>query len=267
MPNAKDLSISPTESILAVGPTGSGKTVQITTLPGRKFVYIFDPNALASLRGADVEYELFLPDPLEMDVTIKAFNKDARPDDKALASLIEPRTYMNWIEDVNERYDNGFFKDIDWLCIDSLTYLSRTCMDRNLWVNRRYGKLEDLADYRIVGSKIVSAFRSIFSSGTSLYCTVHYQTFQDEKTKKIETQLSLPGSARSMLPTGFNNVWETLYDLKDDKEKYLIRTRPDPRGLKTIRNTIRGLETLEDVTIADFNHPEKYGIGAILTRQ
>ena len=40
---------------LLVGSTGSGKTAQILTLPGKTFAYIFDPSALATLKGYDID--------------------------------------------------------------------------------------------------------------------------------------------------------------------------------------------------------------------
>ena len=124
MPNAKDAQDSATENILLVGPTGSGKTSQILTLPGKKFVYIFDPNALATLQGHDVEYGLFLPDVLEVDSTLKGFNKNAKKDDKP-ASAREPRVYMDWGEDFNGRVEKDYFKDFDWICFDSLTFFGK----------------------------------------------------------------------------------------------------------------------------------------------
>lgn len=51
-----------------------------------------------------------------------------------------------------------------------------------------------------------------------------------------------------------------------EEGKFKIQTRPDQRGLQTIRSTISGLKFHEDVTIADFTSPEAYGIGALLAR-
>ena len=56
--NTKDIG---KPSFLLLGPTGSGKTSQILTLPGKTFCYLFDPSSLATLKGHDIEYELFLP--------------------------------------------------------------------------------------------------------------------------------------------------------------------------------------------------------------
>ena len=265
MANALSVKESKTHTILCVGPTGSGKTSQISTLPGRVFAYLFDPNALASIAGQDIEYEQFLPDVLELDSTLKGFNKGAKSD--APASKREPRVYMDWVEDFNSRYESGFFDDYDWIVFDSLTFLTRACMDRQLWINNRYGKIEELGDYRIVGSKISDIFRTIASMQTNIYCTGHITSFQDELTKKVETQLMLAGSAKTMLPLVFSNIWLAQGESTEKEAKYTIRTQPDNRGLQHIRTSIKGLPVVQDVTIKDFNNPSKYGIGAILAKE
>ena len=262
MPNAKNDSIDLKQNILLVGTTGSGKTSQIWSLPGKKFAYLFDPNALASLQGCDLDYEEFLPDTLEIDATLKGFNKGARSDTPG--SRIEPTTYLNWVEDFNKREADGFFESYDWICIDSLTFLQKTLFDRQLYINNRYGKVEELADYRVVGSKLGNLFRPLSSLKTNLFVTGHLSEFQDEKTKKISTELTLAGSAKRDLPLVMSNIWLARGASDEKNIKYEIQTRPAMRGLQCIRSSISGLEMLEDVTIKDFNHADEYGIGKIL---
>jgi len=269
MPNAKDATLSTQERILVAGKTGTGKTAQIWTLPGRKFAYIFDPNSMSTLRGCNVDYEEFYPDFLEMDATLKGFNKGSKSDVPRAGKKLEPKVYMKWIDDINAKVEKGFFNDYDWLILDSLTFLSKSVMDRQLFINNRYGDIEELGDYRVVGSKMADVFGSISSLPISLYCTSHFTTFQDEKTKKIETQLMLPGKARNILPLMFTNVWlAQTAEGEKGTVKYEIRTRPDPRGLQDVRSSIQGLQTIEDVTIRGFGDliEGQSGIGALITR-
>lgn len=260
--NAQTTDLPVYQKILVAGKTGSGKTSQIWTLPGRKFAYLFDPAAMSSLKGCDVDTVSFMPEALELDATLKGFNKGTK-DDK-LASTREPRTYMNWVDDLNKRADSGFFKQYDWLCFDSLTFLANAVMDRQLFINGRYGAIEDLADYRIVGSKIAEVFRSVISMPINIYCTGHVDSFQDEKTKRIEYQLRLPGRSRSILPLMFSNIW-LAQGSTEGAQSYSIRTRPEPRGFQDIRTTIRGLKDIEDVTIKSFSsNAQNEGIGKIL---
>jgi hypothetical protein len=270
MPNAKDAvgdSVA-FRRILVVGKTGSGKSAQIWTLPGKKFAYIFDPNTLATVQGSDVDYETFYPDFLEMDATLKGFNKGSKSDKLPQASKREPNTYMKWVEDMNAKVEAGFFKDYQWIIFDSLTFLVKATMDRQLYINGRYGDIEELGDYRIVGSKLSDVFNSIVSLPINIYATGHLSTFQDEKTKKIETQLLLPGKARNMFPLMFTDIW-LAYIEEGEKgaTRYNIRTIPDSRGLQDIRTSLKGLKAVEDVTINKFDPDStRYGIGALLQR-
>jgi hypothetical protein len=270
MPNARDAEITATRRILMAGPTGSGKTSQIWTLPGRKFAYIFDPNSLASLIarppiipvGCDLDYELFLPEISEVDMSLKGFNKNSKDDKPRDNKRREPTVYNAWEEHINKMNFEGY----DWLIIDSGTFLTKAVMDRQLYLNARFGGTEEIADYKIVGAKLADVFSSICASDLNIYFTAHLSVYQDDKTKAVTTELALPGRAKSILPLQFTDIF--LASTKDDREegaRYVIRTRPDPRGLQSIRTSIPGLETFEDVTIESFG-PEstKYGIGALL---
>ena len=62
MPNAKDIPRSPVFRVFPLAYTGGGKTTNFLTFPGKKFAYIFDPNGELTLRGHDVDYEIFAPD-------------------------------------------------------------------------------------------------------------------------------------------------------------------------------------------------------------
>lgn len=270
MPHMRDASVSPFKRILAVGRTGSGKSTQMWTLRGKKFLYNFDPNTMASIKGIadelgieppDIEFEEFTPDLLELDATLKKFNKDGK-DDPAGREYKgrEPTAYNDFLSDINDRVEKGFFKDFNWICFDSLTFITKSVMARNMFINAKTGEMEDRSDYRIVGNKITEIFSSIASLPINIFMTAHLQIFQDEKTNKLETLLQAPGQSRNMLPLIFTDIWLCS---KEDAS-YVVRTRPDPRGLQDVRCSIQGLEELEDVTIGDFAKAEQYGIGAIL---
>ena len=68
MPNARDAHETSAHKFFLLGDTGAGKTAQFLTLPGKKFIYLFDPNAILTLRGHDVDYEEYLPDRLNLSV-------------------------------------------------------------------------------------------------------------------------------------------------------------------------------------------------------
>lgn len=264
MPNARDGSTASFQKLLVLGEPGAGKTAQLWTLPGRKFAYFFDPNARASVDGLDIDYEEFLPDVDTVDFTLKGFNKGSTSD-KPRRKNIEPKTYTAWENDFNDRYDAGFFNNYDWLCFDSLTTMSRALMNRMLFLNGRYGDIEDRSDYRVVGNKLASIFVAIASLKINLYVTGHLTTYQDEKTQKIMTQIGIPGSSRDLLPKLFSNIW-LLQAATDDKAGYTLLTRAEPRGFQAIRTTIPGLAPRVDITIPekDWRNAGRYGIGKLL---
>lgn len=255
------------ENILLVGPTGSGKTSLINTLPGKVWVYIFDPNAKSSLFRPDIQGEEWLPDTLELDATIKRFNKDGKPDDKIAASKLEPRVYIEFLESLYDRAENNFFDDFDWVVFDSLTLLQKACHDRQAFINNRYGKPEDRADYRIVGSKMSDMVRSASSEPTNILFTGHIDTWQDETTNKISTELSLSGSAKKQVPLVMSQIWLCQANNTEEKIGYQIQTRPGKSGLQSIRSSIDGLEMFEDVTIRDKSDPTSQGIGRLLAKK
>lgn len=251
--------------LLVVGSTGSGKTAQLWTLPGKKFAYIFDPNSDLTLEGCpNLETSKFMPEFMELDATLKGFRKDSRSDKPSTKK--EPLVYMRWIDDINEKVETGYFEQFDWLCGDSLTFMARAITNRNLYINKRYGEAPELDDYKIVGNKLSEVFTNITSLPINLYWTGHISEYQDEKTNRILTQLFLPGSARRMLPLVFTSIWQAQYA---GEGKYIVRTKPDRRGLQDIRNTIPGLDEEEDVTIKKFDpniDMTRQGIGALLER-
>jgi GTPase SAR1 family protein len=261
--SASDAQSDPFHRILLVGATGSGKTSQIWTLPGRKLVYVFDPNTMQTLHGCpDCDIIEFLPDFLDMDATLKGFNKGAKSDKPS--SDVEPLLYHRFVDNLNAIVEGDVYKEYDWLCFDSLTFVSKAVMDRQLYINNRYGGIEDIADYRVVGSKLADVFNSISGLSINTFATGHLSTFQDDKTKKISTQIWLPGKARNILPLTHTNVW--LAQAGEAPGTFEIQTTPEAKGLQEIRTSIKGLKPYEDVTIKDFSKAGSQGIGRILAK-
>jgi len=263
--NVRENSTTSYQTILVVGGTGSGKTTQMRTLPGKKLAYLFDPNAKISLIGSDIDLIEFTPELFEFDLKLKGFNKSARPDRGR--SKIEPTVYNRWEDDLNERFDSGFMEKegYDWICLDSLTFLVQALMDRQMFLNGRLGQLEDRGDYRMVGNTLSHIMTALASLPINIYCTGHLSTYQDEKTGKIDVQLAIPGSSRVKVPLSCSNIWLAKY-VSGDSHQHILRTRPEPRGFQSIRTSIPGLKEEEDVTIKSFSKAQEYGIGALLTR-
>ena len=129
----------------------------------------------------------------------------------------------------------------------------------------RYGDIEELGDYRVVGTKISDLFSSIAAMPINILATGHLQVFQDEKTKVLETSLQLPGRSRNMLPLLFTNIWLATTSDTEKGVRYEVRTQPEQRGLRDIRTSLKGLSAVEDVTIPKFDtNAVEHGIGRLL---
>lgn len=260
MLNAKDVD-KQLETLLVVGTTGSGKTSGFLTLPGKKFMYIFDPNSLATLRGHDVDYELFLPERLDLDVvTLKANIRD-----RASKSL-EPKTYNMFERDIEAKMESGFFDSYDAIGVDSVTTLTDVVMDRCTFLNNHFGKNPEMVDYVATTNTVIKIFRTFLGFEKPLYVTGHIEFKQEEATSKMQNVMAFLGRLRQRMPILFSEVWLAYAEPdKDKKMHYYVRTQQD-RYNPFLRCTSKFVDPVEDVTIDWSRDPEGQGIGELLGR-
>lgn len=257
MANARDIKGSDFESVLLIGSAGSGKTTQYRTLPGRGFLYIFDQNAAASIAGADIEYEAFLPDLL--DINVQPLSSAAKSDKGKGMKADEPLSYFEWEQHFDASFNNGFFDQFDWIGMDSFTTFSDSVMDRVLWLNGRLGKMPEQADWSAQMITIQNVFRSLASMRKLFVATAHEEWKQDELTKKVFCQPVMTGRLKIRIPLLFSNMFRCAAD----GESWFFQTVPD-RQHEYMRTSIRGLPPEVDVTIREWERPTQYGLGKIL---
>ncbi len=259
MANALDSKATTQHRFLVLGDTGSGKTTQFLTLPGKKFAYLFDPNALLSLRGYDVEYEEFFPDSLNLNV--QSLSKAKGGDNVTAHKNI---VYQEWQKDFEERYKDGFFDDYDVIGMDSATTFLDLIMDRTLTINGRPGSWPQQDDYGPQMTVFTNVCRTLVSLGKTIYMTGHMQMKQDELTKRIFRQPMMTGQLRNKIPLLFSDIF--VAEVENDGQGHIhhkFQTVPD-KITTAIRTSIKGLEPFEDVTL-DFTKPlEGQGLGHIL---
>lgn len=259
MPNALTAHSVAQHRILALGDTGSGKTSQILTLPGRKYVYIFDQNALLSLKGYDIDYDEYMPDIVSAAAT--SLSAKNTPDKR---STTKSDVFQRFESEWDERLQTGFFDQYDWICFDSSTTLQDLIMDRVLSINGRFGQWPQQDDY---GPQMI-AFQNICRTanglGKGIYMTGHLETKQDKVTQKVSNRPMMTGRLVAKIPLLFSNVWYCDSEM-DDKGKVNYRVQTVPSGQnRNIRTSIRGLSTYEDVTIDFSKDPVGQGIGGII---
>lgn len=261
MANAKNAHESSTHKILLLGDTGSGKTTQLLTLPGRKFAYLFDPNAIMSLRGHDVEYEEFLPD--RLNLSVKSLTKGKGDNTTNLQSQI----YQEWEKDFDSRVRDGFFDDFDAIWFDSATTFLDLIMDRVLTINGRPGSWPQQDDYGPQMISFINVCRTLTSLNKTIGMTGHMEIKKDELQQRIFRQPMLTGRLRTKIPLLFTDVF--VCEAENDGRgniKHKIQTVPD-RLTTSVRTSFRGLEPFEDVTI-DWDKPvEGQGIGGLILEE
>ena len=259
MPNAKTAHETATHKFLLLGDTGTGKTSKILTLPGKKFAYLFDPNAILSLQGFDIDYEEFMPDRLNLNV-------------KSLSNKV-PSTnitqhkntlYDEWQSDFEDRLNSGFFADYDVIAFVSATTLLDLIMDRILTMNGRAGQWPQQDDYGPQMVTFTNICRALTSQNKTILMTGHLDTRQDELTKKVFRQPMMTGRLRTKIPLLFSDIFvcDTDIDVKGNV-RHRIQTVPD-RITATVRTSIKGLNPYEDVTIDWNESPQNQGIGKLL---
>lgn len=262
MPNAKDAMMKKDTNILIFGGTGGGKTVQFLTLRGRKFAYLFDPNALDTLRGYDVDYEEFLPDALDMRV--HSLSSKKKPSSNK--SLETACVYQAWEKDFEDKIESNFFADYDNIMLDSLTTFSDAVMDEVLRINGRAGQWPQQDDYGPQMNAIIKVMRVLTSLGKTVYVTGHYEMAKDKITERIYFQPLVTGRLKTKLPLLFSQIFfaEAQGATGADKTvKYTLQTKPD-RITPLIRCTIKDLNFREDVTLDFDKSLEGQGLGGLI---
>lgn len=260
MPNARDAHATSTHKVILLGDTGSGKTSQFLTLPGKKFIYLFDANAILSLRGFDLDYEEFLPD--NLNLSVKSLTKGKGDATTNYASTM----FVEWEKDFKNKVESGFFDQYDWVGFDSATTFLDLIMDRVLTINGRAGNWPQQDDYGPQMQVFTNVCRTLVSLGKNIFMTGHLETKKDELVGRIFRQPMMTGRLRTKIPLLFSDIF--VCEVENDgrgRISHKLMTAPD-RLTTTVRTALKNIEPFEDVTI-DWKKPViGQGLAALLER-
>jgi len=253
--NAKrDLTENQRKRVMLIGSAGSGKTLSICTLPGKKFIYAFDPTVRETVVGEEnVDILEFLPSHDEADLAVQTLKKGVRDPARARS---EPKQYVAWEEDWHKRIEANFFDQYDWVCFDSMTNFSDLIMARVMFKNGRYGKQPEQADYGAEMTVMRNVIADLTNLSSNILITAHVEMTKDEYTGRVHGQIMFTGKNRIRVPTKFTDIFATMVEESDKGgAKFLVRTVPDRlnpvvRVSRTLKS--KGLQDIEDVTV-DFS--------------
>lgn len=234
--------------VILAGDTGSGKTAQFETYPGRRFADLFDPAADSTLALKECPHEWWLPEAKDLAISRKV---------KAAPGL-----YTRWATDFNLRLKDGYFEDVDSYMIDSLTLLGHSCLAEELAA----GHKDERMAYRRAGETMTDVMWAIASLPCHVLMTVHTRYGEGDEGRG-EHRLTVPGGSKLFLPRFVSALWFTsLVETKDRGPRYHVLTRPQ-RGWPHVRTprAWQHLPLYHDVTI-DWTHPRDCGIGGLIAQ-
>lgn len=243
---------------LLYGNIGSGKTTLLRTLPGKKFLYMFDPAGRTSLKSDDnIWLEEFLPDNLPINV---ASIKGA----VSSSSAVNYEIYKLWEADFNKRIKEDWFRKegFNVIAFDSLTTFGDIILDQILALSGRLGKSPEISDYGMQSNAIQRVVRLATAQDCIVAFTGHEKSAQDKLLRTISNQIMVPGQLTQKLPILFSDIYHCKVDRVGNEVKYKIETVPSEL-FPTARCSM-GLAPEVDVTIPKGAKAEEAGLGKIL---
>lgn len=207
---------------LLYGNIGSGKTTLLRTIPGKKFIYMFDNAGRRSLTKDDnIWIEEFLPDSLPINVaSIKGASSST--------SAVNYEIYKLWEADFNRRIQEDWFKKEGFsaICFDSLTTFGDIILDQILALSGRLGKSPEISDYGMQANAISRVVRLATAQDCIVAFTGHEKSAQDKLLRTIATQILVPGQLVQKLPILFSDIYHCKVDRQGSQVKYVIETVP-----------------------------------------
>ena len=254
MPKACDIMTLKKLRLLIYGPTGAGKTSLFRTLPGKKFLFVFDPAGLCSIQPEDdIEFELFVPDSVNLAIST------IRGDSRSSVSYSGSDIYTQYERFISEKIEEDYFSSFDWVGFDSITTFQDLMLDQVANLYGREGKIAQLEDYGIMADALRKNLRQLTSLPCNIIATAHEKANQDKLLRTISMGLMVPGQMQQKLPLLFSEI----YKCKGEDGKFFIQTSPS-EDYPLARCSL-GLEQFVEVTIPKgAKDPSLYGLGKII---
>lgn len=223
MPNAKDVGIN-TEwiKVMAVGESGTGKSIFASTFPTPGFVFDFGEE-IVSYRGRDFDYEQF-------EISARGWAH-----------------YEKVFAEVKRQVDDGKYQTI---VIDNLSAMTNLAMEKALQLDPKRspagGALWQV-HYVMVRNLMEGRLRQFINLSCNLVVIAHLATTKDEDGAVIGVEPSLTGKLSFEIPAYFSEVYYHTTKREGGDTKWLVQTIPIGRNHG--RSRLSGKERLLPDTV------------------
>lgn len=251
------------ERFMLLGPPGVGKSTLFSTLPGKKFAYVFDSNAVASYKRPGIDYKEFFADEVSVHAEpLSGAKKDGGGNKR------EPKTYLEWEAHWDDALTTGFFDRYDVIGFDSLTAFQRLVMERTMYMAGRFGSWPSEGDYAPIIGPISNVCRALCGMDKTIFVTAHLMERGKKDAGKPDLISLFTRTLRSTIPSLFTDIYRCIPDVdRNNNKMFFVKTAQD-RGDAYLRCSLPGIAVEEEVTIPDdgWQTPENFGLGALLKK-
>lgn len=196
MANAKDIQPGTPPSLLIVGDGGVGKTRFLRTIPG---LYVFDfDGGMTSLRGLDIEYDVFKDAPRGVPVTKETTAKTGLRDFGTSWDA-----FFLKLQAIGKLIDKG--EGPKAIAFDSLTFMAIVA------VNKILKDTNQPMPHQGTWGAHHEYFKAIFSQVTAwqipVIATAHIERKENDLTQVVEKLPMLAGKMAGMIGLFFDEVY------------------------------------------------------------
>lgn len=247
--SAKDYTKGHQVKCLLYGLTGAGKSTAILSHPGKKFVYVFDPAGVETYAGHDVDYIAFIP---KIDIKRGKLGDKSGADTKMLRP--DPKTYLYFEEDFEERARSGFFAEYDLIAFESITTLIPMMMWYILHQQGRGNQAPEIQDYYFRFDGMANIVRLAAAQAKTIVFSAHSESGKDESTGRYTTSLALPPALQQALPLMFSEVVHMFADMDQHGKALYSAQMKATKKAPLVRTSLANVNQIEDVTV-DWSKP------------
>lgn len=259
--NATEINKDESFNILLTGMAGAGKSTLAATLPGKSIALIFDSNATKTYHDIPwIDYEEFLPSELNKGVVpLKSGRGETRKE------FSEPVQYIEFEKKWNAALRDGFFDKYDNIIFDSITMMQRAIMDRTTYLNGRFGRMPEQADYAAEMTTTLNLIREATATKKRC-CFISHIEQKEMGNDLIRYQLMATGKNRIYILAEMTEVLHVFKEETTDGPVYVLDTW-GTKQVPFVRCSLRPAPGQVDVTISEkeWGKPamQKRGLSAV----